>query len=60
MVSLAGVVQNGSSVDIDKVQVDVFVVDENLENLHLLEGFLGLEILHLAETVENGGPVVFI
>ena len=54
MVSLAGVVQNGSSVDIDKVQVDVFVVDENLENLHLLEGFLGLEVLHLTETVENG------
>ena len=60
MVALAGIVKQGTFVNIDKIQIDVFVVDQNLKNLHLFQRLGSDSILHLAETVEDRRSIVLV
>ena len=60
MIALAGVVKQSSLVDIDEVQVNIFVVDQSLKNFYLFQGLGSDPVLHLAEAIEDRRSIVLV
>jgi hypothetical protein len=60
VIALAGVVKQGPFVDIDEVQIYIFVVDQSLKYFYLFQGLGSDPVLHFAEAVEDRGSIVFV